>query len=63
MFSYYACAIASEVIKEFKIDFIIQFLNMEISKISNLKTICAQLSDFRPYDAKLKITENASLGI
>ena len=36
-----------------KIDFSIQFLNTELSKMSNLNTFGAQLSDFWAYVAKI----------
>ena len=41
-----------------------RFLNIEISKMSNLNTFGAQLSDFLPYVAKnCKIDKNVNLGI
>ena len=62
VFSYGACALASEVIKiDFtihhspftKIDFTIHFLITELSKMSNLNTFGAQLSDFWPFVVKI----------
>ena len=56
--SYRACPIALEVIQRGQNRLTIQFLITELSKMSNLNTFNAQLSDFWPYAAKIgKLTK------
>ena len=51
--SYRACAIASEVIQIGQNRLYHRFLNTELSKMSDLTTFGAQLSDFWPYVGKI----------
>ena len=57
-FSYRACAVASKVTKIGQNRLQNQFLNTELSKMSNLNTFGAQLSNFWPSVAKIgKLTK------